>query len=254
MLSRITFRTVLIVGLIGGLAGLSAGCTGAPAEGAGVVTITTPTPPPPPALVAGSISSEPGPLALAAATNIVFNIMPSGGKAPYTVSWNFGDGSAPLVALVGTHVFLNTGNFSVVATVTDADGKTAMSPMHMVRVRNVTGRWRVTFGGAALLPEDMDIIQNGTELIVSTNTPGGGLGTGTGSVSNARAMSVMLTFGEKIGIPFSVTLVGSVTSDLTTWTGTALGYNVCPCNFTAQRSQPPQEPTLVSSGAPVSTP
>lgn len=235
---RIAIPALFLVGT------LTAACTGAPAEGEGIVTITTPTPPPvvTPPLSAGSIVSDPGALALMAATNLTFNLSPTGGKSPYTVTWNFGDGSAPFVGPVATHVFPNTGNFTVLANVVDAEGKTAISNTHDVRVRNVAGRWRITFGGAALLPENMDIVQNGAALVTNINETSDGLGSGTGAVSNPRQMSATLTFEKALPTPFSVTFVGSVSADLLTWTGTAVGYSACPCNFTAIRSQPPAEP------------
>ncbi len=244
---RIAIPALFLVG------SLTAACTGAPATGEGMVTITTPTPPPivVPPLVAGAIVSDPGPLALMAATNLTFNLSPAGGKAPYVVSWNFGDGTAPLVGPVATHVFANTGNFSVVAAVTDAEGKTATSGAQVVRARNVSGRWRITFGGAALLPENMDLVQTGTAVVANINETSDGLGSGVGAVSNPRQMSATLTFENAMPTPFSVTFVGSVSADLQTWTGTAVGYSACPCNFTAIRSQPPAEPLV--AGLPVRT-
>ena len=218
-------------------------CTGAPAKGDGVVTITTPTPPAPviPPLVPGAIVSAPGSLALMAATNVSLSIAPAGGKAPYTVSWNFGDGSAPFVGLTAPHVFNNSGNFNVIATITDADAKVDTAST-IVRVRNVTGRWRIGFGGASLLPENMDIVQNGAVLVTNINETSDGLGSGTGAVSNPRQMSATLTFEGALPTPYSVTFVGSVSADLLTWTGTAVGYGACPCNFTATRLPPPAEP------------
>lgn len=220
-----------------------AACTGAPATGEAIVTITTPTPPAPviPALVPGSIRSSAGTFALMGATSIGFNVDPQGGKAPYTVTWNFGDGTAPLEGLATTHVFANTGNFNVVATVKDSQApqKTETSST-TVRVRNVSGRWRVSFGGA-MSAQNIDIVQNGPVILANMNETNDGLGSGTGAVSNPRQMSTTLTFPKGTD-PYSATFVGTVSDDLMTWSGTAVGFMACPCSFTAQRAQPPAEP------------
>lgn len=238
-----SLRTASLALLLVG-SSLVAACTGAPATGDAIVSITTPTPPVPvtPALVPGSITSNgSGTLALMGATSLRFSIDPQGGKAPYTVTWNFGDGTAPLDGLNTTHVFANTGNFNVVATVKDSQApqKTETSST-TVRVRNVSGRWRVSFGGA-MSAQNMDIVQNGAVILANMNETNDGLGSGTGAVSNPRQMSTTLTFPKGTD-PYSATFVGTVSDDLMTWTGTAVGFMACPCGFTASRSQPPTEP------------
>src|SRR5207248_1258679 len=47
---------------------------------------------------------------------------PAGGKAPYSFSWNFGDGSATSTAQNPTHLYASAGTFTARLTVTDANG------------------------------------------------------------------------------------------------------------------------------------
>jgi len=55
---------------------------------------------------------------------------PSGGRAPYGYSWNFGDGTALGTAQNPTHVYANAGTYTPSVTVTDANGAraTAIAP------------------------------------------------------------------------------------------------------------------------------
>jgi outer membrane protein assembly factor BamB len=51
-----------------------------------------------------------------------FSASPTGGLAPYTVLWSFGDGSTPTAGATASHTFEATGNFTANATITDALG------------------------------------------------------------------------------------------------------------------------------------
>ena len=227
------------------LAALSAGCAGSPTQAEGTVTITettttttttVPTTTVIPPLIAGAIGTSPPGTGLAWATvyTFVFVTAPSGGVPPYTYLWDFGDGSANGSGNAPTHMYENTGVFTARVTVSDSNGKSATTST-AVAIRNVTGRWIATFAGSSLKPEPIDIVQNQTAVTATINDEANLLGfaSGTGNVSNPRALSISATFA---GIaPFAVTYVGRIDDTLSTWSGTVTGYAGCPCTFTAVR-------------------
>lgn len=61
-----------------------------------------------------------------------FSVTPSGGLAPYNVSWNFGDGSAIVVGASAGHTFQSPGTFVVTVTITDGLGVTASAAATVV--------------------------------------------------------------------------------------------------------------------------
>jgi PKD repeat protein len=63
-----------------------------------------------------------GPYDTIAAEPIYLTGGASGGQAPYSYSWNFGDGSAPVTAQNPLHVFEAEGTYTVTLTVTDSVG------------------------------------------------------------------------------------------------------------------------------------
>ncbi|MCI4325663.1 MAG: PKD domain-containing protein [Thermoplasmata archaeon] len=63
-----------------------------------------------------------GPLSGTIPLTTDFSASPSGGLAPYTVSWSFGDGSTPTLGNSASHTYEATGNFTANATITDALG------------------------------------------------------------------------------------------------------------------------------------
>jgi PKD domain len=103
------------------LAAASSGCGNAPAAPVGTVSVTvtttTTTTTTIPGVNAGAIGATPSGVGLAAATvySFAFTTQPSGGVAPYTFAWTFGDGqegAGPSPA----HVYMATGNFTATVT------------------------------------------------------------------------------------------------------------------------------------------
>jgi hypothetical protein len=237
------------------IAVISIRCAGSPAEPIGTVsltqTTTTTTTSVIPAINAGAIAMAPAGTGIAGATLYSFSVQPSGGVPPYTVQWNFGDGSAG-AGNPATHIFAAPGTFNVMATVADTRaGATPGEARAAVNVRTVTGTWFITFTRATGdLParESIDLVQNGpaiTATINDTTNTGFGLASGTGTVSNPRTLSVNVTFGAAqvppaaAPTPFAAALIGTLDSTATTWTGNASGYPGCPCEFTALRNNVP---------------
>jgi len=242
-------RKLLPVALL--LAVISARCAGSPAEPIGTVsltqTTTTTTTTVIPAINPGTPSASPAGTGLAGATVFTFTTQPSGGVPPYTVQWNFGDGGAGS-GTVAPHVFPTPGTFTVTATASDSRGLNAQTSPVTVNVRTVTGTWFITFERSSSSPlparESIDLVQNGAAVTATindtTNGPGGlGLGIGAGTVSNPRSLSVNATFANAQPAAFAATLIGTVDSTATQWTGNASGYPSCPCTFTAVRSSAP---------------
>lgn len=238
-------RKLLPVALL--LAAVSVRCAGSPAEPIGTVSVTqttsTTTTTVIPAVAAGAIGALPVGTGVASATVFTFGFTtgPSGGVPPYTFQWNFGDGGTA-GGDTPSHVFPVTGTFPVIVVVSDSRGITAQT-LTSVPVRSVTGTWKVGFqGGTAPAAESIDLVQNGGAVVAATNDTANafGLGAGSGSVSNPRVLSINVTFQPAAPLtPFAATLIGTLDSTVTTWTGTASGYTGCPCAFTATRVPAP---------------
>jgi hypothetical protein len=214
-------------------------CTGSPLQTEGSVTVTqttsTTTTTAIPQLSAGVIGTAPAGAGIASATvySFLFATPPAGGVPPYTVSWNFGDGGVG-AGTVAAHAYTAPGNFTAVATVTDSKATSVQTSLP-VAVRTVTGRWTVTFSGIALKPEAIDIVQDQTAVTATINETADGFASGTGSVSNPRALSVSATFAAGQPAPYAVTYVGTLDASLLNWSGTVTGFTGCPCGFTASR-------------------
>jgi PKD domain-containing protein len=225
------------------LAVVSIRCAGSPADPIGSVSVTrtttTTTTSVIPAVAAGAISLSPAGTPLAGATVVNFSTQASGGVPPYTFQWNFGDGQAGS-GNPASHVFPIPGTFPATVTVADSRGQTGTATAN-VPVRSVTGTWNTVFSAPTPpgppAPEPIDLVQNGGAVVVSVNDSGNlfGLGAGSGNVTNPRALSINLTFLAGTPLAFAGTLVGTLDSTLTSWTGTATGYPGCPCTFTATR-------------------
>lgn len=78
-----------------------------------------PAPNVPTATASGAPSSGPAPL------NVGFTGSASGGSAPYTYLWNFGDGSSGSTSSAPQHVYNLSGSYAVKLAVTDAAGASA---------------------------------------------------------------------------------------------------------------------------------
>jgi hypothetical protein len=226
--------SVLVVAL---LAAVSIRCSGSPPSPVGsvsvTVTTTTTTTTTIPGVNAGAISAAPAGTGLAAATvySFSFTTQPSGGVAPYTFVWAFGDGqegAGPSPA----HVYMNTGNFTASATVTDTTGKSARTSS-AVSIRGVSGHWTAAFG-AGPPNEPIDLVQTQSTVVATINDPTSGLGTGSGTVTNPRNLAATVTFATAVP-PFAAAFVGQLDDALTTWTGTVTGFTGCPCTFKATR-------------------
>jgi hypothetical protein len=243
-------RKLLPVALL--LAVISIRCAGSPAEPIGTVsltqTTTTTTTSIIPGVNAGAVSAAPAGTAVAAATVVTFGFatQPSGGVPPYTVQWNFGDGQAGS-GLVAPHTYATPGTFVATATVNDSGGRSGTASTS-VTVRSVTGTWSVSFltGTAPPGREDITVVQNGGAVTSQTNDTANafGLGAGAGNVANPRTLAFTVAFpnaaprppATAVPSPFTATLIGTLNSTVTVWTGSATGYPGCPCDFSALRS------------------
>lgn len=240
-------RTLLPIALL--VAG-SMGCSGKPqAEGTVAITVPTPVPVILPVAV-GNITTSPTGAGVAAATLYTFSFTapPSGGVGPYTVAWNFGDGGAA-AGTTPSHLFANPGSFTVAATVTDSRG-IAVQTSAPISIGSVTGRWTATFSGITLLPKAIDIVQAQAVVTATINGTADGFGAGTGSVANPRSLSVSVTFADALPAPYALTFVGNLNDTLLVWSGSVIGLDGCPCQFTATR---PAASGLTAGFAPSST-
>src|SRR5690349_2558328 len=99
-------------------------CSDTPTQADGKVTITqTVVIPPVQPLTPGPLSVSPGGTGVVSTTVYTFQYANAitGGIPPYTYAWTFGDGEGATGASPA-HVFKNTGDFTVTATVTDSKG------------------------------------------------------------------------------------------------------------------------------------
>lgn len=235
-------RKLLPIALL--LAAWSIRCAKSPSAPTGEVSVTvttsTTTTIPIPELTAGTVRTSPTGNGVVAATIVNFQLASSGGVPPYTVAWKFGDGEEG-AGTAPAHLYMSTGSFTAVATVTDSRGTTAQASAP-VEIRSVTGRWIVTFQGAGpSFAEAINLVQNGAAVVASINhDPGNeiGFGSGSGNVSNPRSLAVSVSFAAAVlpFAPFAATFTGRLDDALTTWTGTATGYPNCPCGFIATRN------------------
>ena len=70
------------------------------------------------------VSASASPSRGAAPLGVSFNTTTTGGSAPYTYVWDFGDASAASTAQAPSHEYVDSGTYSATVTVTDANGKT----------------------------------------------------------------------------------------------------------------------------------
>jgi len=213
------------------LGSLSFACGGAPTQADGVVTVTqttsTTTTTPIPALTASGVVGSPSGIGLASSTLFSFSLAapPTGGVPPYTVSWEFGDGSAPAAGNAVTHQFLDPGFFTPTATIRDSSDKSVVvktsSPLE---IATVSGHWDVKFGVVPLADQSIDLVQSQGLVTAAINATAFGTGVGTGSVTNPRTMSLSVTFADALPSAVVATFVGDLDEGIVTWTGKVNGY------------------------------
>jgi len=232
-------RNLLPIIVLAAVASMTA-CSDSPSQKDGVVTITVPTPVVvTPALTGGAIGASPSGTGVVSTTVYTFQLVPSGGAPPYTVSWKFGDG-AEGAGNTAVHVYPSTGDFVVVATVMDSKATSVTTSMP-VSIRSVTGRWTADLSAAGKDADRIVLIQNGSAVTGTINSTNDfGLGIGDGAASNPRALTVTIKFDNPPGTPpahdpAAITYRGNLDDSLLTWTGTVSGYSGCPCPFTATR-------------------
>ena len=119
----------------------------------------------------------------------------SGGKAPYSYAWNFGDGIASTEAMP-THVYENSGTYTVTLTVTDANDQTETKTKTVTVSTTDTSEVEITNVDGGLLlratinseePVDWSIDVDGTVLF-------GGHASGT-TQANTETVKLPFTFG-----------------------------------------------------------
>jgi large repetitive protein len=68
------------------------------------------------------------------------------GNDTLTYTWNFGDGSTPMIGESVNHLYANNGTYTATLTVTDGDGGVTTSPMTFTQLASYSLDWRSNFG------------------------------------------------------------------------------------------------------------
>jgi hypothetical protein len=162
-------------------------------------------------LTAGTVFISPS-TGLQGGTTITFASQGSdgGSGSPLTHTWNFGNGSSAIGALV-THVYNSAGTFSV--TVDVSDGKTSATATGSIAIKSLTGTWRGTLAG--VFDVTMTLTQTGT-TVAGTYRDQVATGAITGTVRPASP-SVNLTIGLA-GFPLA-SYAADPAADVNTLTG-----------------------------------
>jgi len=124
--------------------------------------------------------------------------LPSGGKAPYTYSWEFGDASALSTIQNPTHIFASAGVYTAKLTVTDANGSkvTVSAPAVTVTVAPLVASAKATptAGDAPLAVAFNGSASGGTAPLSYAWTFGDGTsGTGTAPSHTYNAAGTYLS-------------------------------------------------------------
>ncbi len=99
-----------------------------------------------------TVSGAPAALSASSKANVTSGLAPlsvaftgsaSGGVAPYTYSWNFGDGTTSTTQSPD-HTFATAGTYSVVLTVKDSTGAQAVAPTLSISVTSAVGALAAT--------------------------------------------------------------------------------------------------------------
>jgi PKD repeat protein len=151
---------------------------------------------------------------------VTFNGSVTGGTAPYTYSWVFGDGGTATGSLTPTHTYVTDGTYTATLTVSDGQGRSSTSPTTVTVVdtsptANAGGPYSgtpgttINFGGTATDPDPTDT------LSYSWNFGDGATASGqTASHSYAAAGTYTVTFtaSDQEGASKSATATVTVTA------------------------------------------
>jgi hypothetical protein len=152
---------------------------------------------------------------------VTFTATPTGGKSPYAISWDFGDGSTGTGASI-LHTFLSAQSFTVKETATDASTPT----------QTVTSSQPVTVNLQALIPPTLSV--PGNQTIIATKWINFTI---TAASLNAGGVVTLSAIGLPAGASFNQTTGAFSWKPSSSQTGS---YTIV---FTATDSSYPSTPT-----------
>lgn len=165
---------------------------------------------------APAVSAGATPHATDAGVTVTFSSTPTGGVAPYTYAWKFGDGGTGSGA-APTHSYASSGTFTVNVTLTDAVGVTANASVTVTinpaLAASVTSAPSAPVTGATVYFNAT--ASGGTPAYTYAWTFGdGGSGTGaaaTHSYANAGSFTANLWVNDSVGVSVHKTVAVTVT-------------------------------------------
>src|SRR5262245_5137277 len=192
--------------------------------GAAVYFLTKNDPPTP-----GTITVTPNATGMAGITNFSFSSNASDpDKDPLTFNWNFGDGGSGS-GQAPSHVYNNTGSFSVGVSISDGKGHTVSAPNASVTVaRSMSGNWSGARESGFGANVGVTLSQSGTNLTGSTIFSGAISGTLPGLTGSVSTLSypcnvTFQTGSFRVnGLPgtFNITFSGTVDASGNRMSGT----------------------------------